>query len=330
MRSGPYCLFPRTPFLFSSLNVQKNMLQDKIRLSRFKEAIFQTVQPGDVVIDLGTGTGILAIWAAQAGAKKVYAIEESDVADVTEEVVRDNGYSDKIFLFKANSQEVVLPEKADVLIAELVGHFFFEEGIVEYVADVRDNLLKNNAKIIPSASKVFLAPADIGEQFNEISFWKEWNDPSLMAVSKKAANTAYVESVRPENLLATGLEIFFLNACSWEPEERKIESEFVIERPGNFNALVGWFELTLHDHIKLSTSPHDDITHWQQCIFPLDKPIRVSSGDCVPFFMSIQPFTPGSCWEWGIKYWINGNVFFESHKFEITYTGGARLLKERF
>src|SRR5690242_9004894 len=157
----PYALFPRTPGLFSSLNVQKNMLQDKVRNRAFKEAIFRNVKKGDVVVDLGTGTGILAIWAAQAGARKVYAIEETDVADVAEAVIKDNGFENVITVLKANSSEVTLPEPADVLIAEIVGHFLFEEGIVEAIAGVREVLLKPNARIIPASASVFAAPAEL-------------------------------------------------------------------------------------------------------------------------------------------------------------------------
>src|SRR5260370_26996707 len=179
----PYALFPRTPGLFSSLNVQKNMLQDKVRNRAFKEAIFRNVKKGDVVIDLGTGTGILAIWAAQAGARKVYAIEETDVADVAEAVIKDNGFEDIITVLKANSSAIKLPEPADVLIAEVVGHFLFEEGIVEAIADVRRAFLKPTMKIVPCGARVFLAPVELGDEFSEISYWKGWQDPVLSTVA---------------------------------------------------------------------------------------------------------------------------------------------------
>ena len=68
MSIKPYCLFPRTPMLFSSLNVQKSMLEDPVRMTAFRNAIFSVVKKGDIVIDLGSGSGILAIWAAKAGA----------------------------------------------------------------------------------------------------------------------------------------------------------------------------------------------------------------------------------------------------------------------
>jgi hypothetical protein len=306
------------------------MLEDVQRLQKFKEAIFQTVRPGDVVIDLGTGTGILAIWAAQAGARKVYAIEETDTADIAAAVVLENGWEKIVSVIKANSTEVSLPELADVLIAELVGHFFFEEGIIEYVSDVRDKFLKASARIIPAGVKVYIAPAELGEHFQEISFWKNWSDPKLSAVCRKAANTAYVEGVNKDQLLAREAAVFNLRSSTWKREHRKAECEFVIERSGKLDALAGWFELSLTGETTLGTAPYDPPTHWKQCVFPLNQPIAVSAGDPLHCRIAIEPFGPGCRWHWSLTAVSGDKPREEVHEFEITYGVGSRLITERF
>jgi len=324
----PYALFPRTPGLFSSLNVQKNMLQDKVRNRAFKEAIFRNVKKGDVVIDLGTGTGILAIWAAQAGARKVYAIEETDVADVAEAVIKDNGFQDIITVLNANSSEVTLPEPADVLIAELVGHFLFEEGIVEAIAGVREAMLKPGARIIPTAGSVYVAPAELNGEFNEVSFWDSWEDPTLSAVRRIAANSAYVETVSSNAFVAPPSKLFEIDFRTAEIRWLDGDSSFMIARECSLDAIVGWFTLHLDDTAHIDTSPWSAATHWQQCVFPLERRLKLNNGEALRFHMSIQPFTPGSRWSWEIS--TNASQVAESHEFEITYGTDSRLMKERF
>lgn len=324
----PYALFPRTPGLFSSLNVQKNMLQDKVRNRAFKEAIFRNVKNGDVVIDLGTGTGILAIWAAQAGARKVYAIEETDVADVAEAVIKDNGFQDIITVLKANSSEVKLPEPADVLIAEVVGHFLFEEGIVEAISGARDSLLKPFGKIIPSSASVFVAPAGLEASFEELSFWGTWLDPSLSVVRALAANSAYVETISPDALMARPAKIFDVDFSRVVPGQLTAEVEFSIGRRGVFDAVLGWFHLALDENSIIETAPWAVTTHWQQCLFPLENPVSVEETNELEFGMSLDPFGHGSKWRW----WVGrkGSKEREVHEFQITYGSGSRLMKERF
>lgn len=324
-----YALFPRTPGLFSSLNVQKNMLQDRRRNEKFKEAIFKTVKKGDVVIDLGTGTGILAIWAAQAGAKRVFAIEETDVAEAAEAVVRENGFGEVITVIRANSSEVCLPERADVLVGEVVGHFLFEEGIVEAIAGARDALLKPQAKIIPSAARVSLAPVELGDAFTEISYWDTWEDPRLTSIRGRAANSAYVETVHPSNVLADPALLFDVNFTSAQPGALKAEAVFKVTRPGVIDGLAGWFELQLGPDIRLGTGPWDEPTHWQQCVFPLQSPFPVGGGDTVSCSFSVEPFAPGCEWHWTLAGGTDG-LRREEHSLSVTYGQDARLLKERF
>jgi precorrin-6B methylase 2 len=325
----PYALFPRTPHLFSSLNVQKNMLQDRTRNESFKTTIFRSVAKGDVVVDLGTGTGILAIWAAQAGARRVYAIEETDVAEVAEAVIRDNGLQEVITVLKANSSEVTLPESADILIAELVGHFLFEEGIVEAIATARDVLLKPGGRIIPQGAKVFLAPVELAEHFDEISFWETWQNPRLDVIRSRAANTAYVERVTEESLLAEPAQLFNVDFRRIGVGLLEATASFYFYRNGRVGALAGWFELDLGNDVTLSTDPWSEPTHWQQCVFPLESPHNVSQGERLDLTFSMEPFSAGCKWYWKTR---SGSALHraEEHALCITYGEGSRLLGERF
>ena len=103
----------------------KALIADAIRTTAYQKAIFETVKDGDIVVDLGTGTGILACFACQSGAKKVYAIEKKKIIELAKEVARANNLEEKIVFVGDASTEVTLPEKADVLISELIGTFAY-------------------------------------------------------------------------------------------------------------------------------------------------------------------------------------------------------------
>ena len=89
---------------FGSPEEQEKLLLDKIRCDAFREAIQRSVKVGDVVVDLGAGTGLLSFFAAQAGARHVYAIEMSPIAKVAAELIEANGFRDRITLIRKNSK----------------------------------------------------------------------------------------------------------------------------------------------------------------------------------------------------------------------------------
>jgi predicted RNA methylase len=305
------------------------MLQDSVRMEAFHDAIFSVVQPGDIVIDLGTGTGILAYWAAMAGAKHVYAIEESDSWSAAQAVITSNGLTDRVTVLQSNSTDVQLDEHADVLVSELIGHFLFEEGAVEYIADVRAKLLKPEARIIPAGAKVFIAPAHLGDSFEEVRFWREWHDPDLSVIAEMAADTAYVETVIPSQLLSVGKQIFTVDFTSDAPQRRVATAEFISERTDAMDAIVGWFDLALSPTHHISTAPDAPATHWKQCVFPLHHPVMVDAGEHVTVEITLEPYAPGAHWSWRVASG-NSGTFEETHRFCVTHPRQTLLSYETF
>src|SRR4029453_11588483 len=101
-------------------------LEDDMRLTAFAQAISSTVRPGDVVVDLGCGTGILGLLACRAGAARVYAIDAGGMAEIARVIAAANGLADRIAIINGHSQQVSLPERADVVLCDQIGHFGFE------------------------------------------------------------------------------------------------------------------------------------------------------------------------------------------------------------
>lgn len=138
-------------------------LHDTARTRLWKEAIEQTVKPGDVVIDAGSGTGILGLFAAKAGAKKVYCIElHPRFVKLITHLAERNGMQDVIEVIHGDATKVELPEQADVLICELLctGQFFEPE--IQVVNHLR-TFLKPERSIIPRRVQSFIRLLDAQE-----------------------------------------------------------------------------------------------------------------------------------------------------------------------
>ena len=121
-------------------------------------AIIAAVRPGDVVLDIGTGSGVLAVAAARAGARRVYAVEGSDIAEVAGRVFAANGVADTVTLIPGWSRQIELPEPADLLVAEIIGNEPLEEEILETTLDARRRLLKSDARLIPHTLTLLARP----------------------------------------------------------------------------------------------------------------------------------------------------------------------------
>ena len=117
------------------LDEHRQYLADTARVSAFRQAIEEIVTPGDVVLDLGAGTGILGLMACRAGAKRVYAVDEGPIIGLAHEVAAANGFQDRITHVKGLSTRVELPERVDVVLADQIGRFGLESGILDYFGD---------------------------------------------------------------------------------------------------------------------------------------------------------------------------------------------------
>jgi precorrin-6B methylase 2 len=142
------------PTYYDAAPVHIEMLNDRTRTAMYLQAIREVVRQGDVVLDIGTGTGVLAVAAAQAGASRVYAIEATGIADAARRVYEVNGFGDRITLLEGESTGIELPERADVLVAELIGIDPLGERILETTRDAVSRFLQPGARLVPSAIDV--------------------------------------------------------------------------------------------------------------------------------------------------------------------------------
>jgi len=129
---------------------------DKERTLKLKKTIKGTVRKGDVVVDIGTGSGILACFAIEAKAKFVYAIEmDPSNYRAASIVIQNNGMEDVIELIHADALEVKLPKKVDVVMCELMSTALLDEPQIRLMNHAI-KFLKKNGKIIPRRAVTFI------------------------------------------------------------------------------------------------------------------------------------------------------------------------------
>ncbi|CAE7216686.1 PRMT6 [Symbiodinium sp. CCMP2592] len=153
---------PVFAFAVFSAGDYEAMKLDSSRTNAFYKAI-DDLCPDRVVLDLGTGaTALLAIRAAQAGAKRVYAVEVSESsAQRAAESIEAAGFSSKVSLLLGDSKELNLPEPVDVIVHEILGEIASREGVVPSLSDARQRHLRSveGAWSIPAKATTWIAPA---------------------------------------------------------------------------------------------------------------------------------------------------------------------------
>ena len=292
---------------FAGLAEHEEMLSDSVRVDAYHRAIRRNVQPGDVVLDLGTGTGLLAFLAARAGARKVYAVEHSDFIEVAREIARHNGITGIEFV-QANSREFTPPEPVDVVVHEQMGDELFNENMLQNVLDLRDRVLRPGGRILPARFRLYVEPVSMRESMRVRRFWNialpEGIDLHAMEHSPVAArfDTGRNEQlwVRPgsvESTLGTPEPILELDLRTLD-EPGSLPLDHVVERTADVDAIVDgacvWFDAAFDDETTLTTSPLATNTSWGNRMFRLDR--EVVAGEALRLHVHLGQLVDASTW----------------------------------
>jgi len=150
---------------YSSYYIHEEMLKDSVRTRAYQRAIEDNPESfkDKIVLDIGCGTGILSIFAARAGAKHVYAIENAEIALYAREIVKRNGFEKQITVVKGKMEEVKLPvDKVDIIISEWMGYFLLYESMLDSVLWARDKYMVKGGLMFPDKCQMFVAAIEDG------------------------------------------------------------------------------------------------------------------------------------------------------------------------
>ena len=288
----------------------RQYLSDGPRLAAFREAIGRVVKRGDVVVDLGAGTGILGLLACRAGARRVYAIDDGGMIQLAREICRANGFADRVVFVKGFSERVTLPERADVVVADQIGRFGFEAGVLEYFADARERFLKPKGRTIPARIGLEVAPVEHAELAAQIEFWSGRPEGfDVRPARAVAANTGYPARFRAEHLLSAPAVLAVLDLATATAGPFLGEVDVTIARRAQLHGVGGWFTAEMAPGVTMSNSPlAPGSINRHNVFFPVDGAVAVAPGDRVRIGMRVIP--TDAMVTWTIE--VNGRRFTHS------------------
>lgn len=288
-----------TTLPYDDLHVHRWMLRDRQRVTAFHRAIGQAVRPGDVVLDVGAGSGILSMMAARAGAARVYAVERTPTAQLARRLAALNGPGGVVKVAQADMQDLHLPEPVDLIVSEWLGTIGVDENLLYPVLLARQRWLKPGGRMLPSRVTARVAAAGLATAC-EVDYLRDAPfgfDMSELAEASVHDLLCRRYQVRPADLLSPPQTLWQTDALHATPLEalQAHRAELCLEatRPGRMNALVAWFDAELAPGVVLSNAPDAPETHWGQLTLPLDRAIEVHAGSRVDLQLACTPRVPG-------------------------------------
>ena len=271
------------------------MLDDRARTNGFLHALRSSVTPDDVVIDIGTGTGVLATGAALAGAKKVYAVESSGIAEVAARVFHANAVTEKITLVRERSTATTLPERGTILVTETIGNDPLDEQLLEIVADAKKRLLVPGARLIPSAIEIYGIAVDIPRTVLERHVFTKRKvdkyteaygiDFSPLAQHRLSCSEPIMVDNRDVGTWPLSPPVLLASVDMTGTFDTEISTRAMTEisRDSQNLGIMLAFRATLAPGVVLSTLPDDfdPTSHWAHALFPAFDCPSVKGGSSI-------------------------------------------------
>ena len=269
------------------------MLADVTRNDAYQHAIERALakQPGARVLDIGTGSGLLAMMAMRAGASEVLACEmNKDLADAATGIVKDNGYADQITVLNKKSNDLVkgtdFEKPYDLVVSEILDVGGLGEWVLPTLRHAREKLLKKDAVTIPAGITMYaqLVEAPALARVNPV---KKISGFDLSGFDQFRPTAKYIQIWIDKEEHTTLTEVFnfqkfdFYNLPKVYTEAKPMTEKLTVKATadGTAQAVVFWFELHLDEEATLSSGPGGELKHWGQAVCYLEEPLTVSAGD---------------------------------------------------
>ncbi|KAG7301405.1 hypothetical protein JYU34_014350 [Plutella xylostella] len=284
---------------YEDLEIHRLMLEDASRTATYKQAILSNAPyfKDKVVMDVGCGTGILSIFCAQAGAKKVYAVEASKLANLAKEVVKENNFETIIEVIHSKVEDVTLPDniKVDAIVSEWMGFYLLHEGMLDSVLVARDQFLKEDGHLFPESATIYVAPCSVPSLYKQ---WDNVHGVSMSAFSKQLRQSKYnkpeIIQIHPEDLLGPEIALCWIDLKenkSADLDSFSLQHVLGASRAGAYQGISVWFDCVFPDlsqdreesQMILGTGPFSLPTHWKQTVIVLPQEQLLEPGEPIAF-----------------------------------------------
>ncbi|KAK4055939.1 Nuclear SAM-dependent mono-and asymmetric methyltransferase [Microbotryomycetes sp. JL221] len=283
---------------YAHFGIHEEMLKDEVRTLSYRDSMWRNKHlfKDKVVLDVGCGTGILCMFAAKAGAKKVIGVDMSNIIDQATKIVAANGFSDTITLIKGKIEEVVLPtDKVDIIISEWMGYFLLYESMLDSVLYARDRYLVPNGLMFPDEATLYLAGIEDQDYKEEkIGFWDDVYGFDYSCIKEIALREPLVDTVELKAVVTNPCKVAVFDLLTVTKNDLAFKAPFklIATRNDYVHAFLGWFDVAFkacHKPVSFSTGPQGRYTHWKQTVFYLKDMATLKANDTIEGTIDVRP-----------------------------------------
>ena len=283
-----------------SLRDYGSMIGDDVRAEAYARAMRQVIRPGDVVLDLGAGTGIFSLLACRLGARQVHACDTNPALQVARELARGNGFGDRITCHDGRSDKLTLPERVDVIVSDLRGVLPLHGRHLPTLIDARTRHLKPGGTLLPQRDRLWVALAETAEEHQRaVTPWGK-NDfefdlgpwSSLLANAWGPAQAQSSQLASPPALWA---ELDYRTITS---PDVKNHVTCTASGAAEVHGFFLWFDATIADSVTFSGGPDAPKMPYGCGFFPWPRPVTVKAGDAVEIDIDATLVGDEYTWTW--------------------------------
>lgn len=285
---------------YAHFGIHEEMMKDEVRTLTYRNAMYHNrhLFKDKIVLDVGSGTGILCMFAAKAGAKMVIGIECSSIIEQSEKIIKANKLDHIIKLVKGKVEDVKLPdaiEKVDILISEWMGYCLFYESMLKTVIIARDKWLAPGGLIFPDKATLYITAIEDRQYKDEkINWWDNVYGFDMSCIRKVAISEPLVDVVDPKQVVTNNCLLREVDMYTVADADLEFVSPFSLtcRRSDYVQAFVTFFNIDFsccHKPTGFSTAPGSRYTHWKQTVFYLDDYLTVKSNEEVTGVFTIKP-----------------------------------------
>lgn len=264
------------------LAIHGAMLADNVRNEALAAGIAALVRPGDLVIDVGAGSGLLSMLSVRAGARHVYALERGAMALLAKRLIELNQMSTSIEVVQMHSRHWPPPERADVILCETLGFAALDEGFRGSLVDARERMLRPGGSLLPGSVRILAVPVQASASHPDITCLDTilgLDYRPLGGVMRKAFQRHYIAY---SDELAVPQTLFDLDCYTMNDTGRlTTQVVFPLTKPGTLAGFALWFEAELAQGIHLENRRPDAHNHWGQAYLPLGRSLPIMPGQSV-------------------------------------------------
>jgi protein arginine N-methyltransferase 1 len=265
------------------------MIKDRARVDAHARALSGAIRPGDVVVDLGAGTGILTLHACRLGAARVHAIEPSPAIELARRAAEKNGFADRIVFHEAPASAVTLERKADVLVADLRGVLSVLNDGPGVVAEASRRLLRQGGVLIPQRDEFLVAlvrsPEVHAKHARPLDGVTEFD---LEAHHEATVNSLHRARITAGDLASAPRPWAELAFGKPTPSVVGGEASLVATCDGPLHGLALWFRADLAADVTLESGPGNPDSVYGSAFLPFHAPLPAQAGETVRVRLEVR------------------------------------------